>query len=309
MSKCLLSYENISSGDYKLQSLKQLSPKLKELKVFPYSTKEQQLESAKRASKMSIQGVQEKLSVKLSLTESVFKIVDTGGTYIIKPQNNRFEQLPENEDLTMHLTSIAGINVPVHGLVRSADNQLSYFIKRFDRYGRGKKRALEDFAQLQSKTRDTKYNSSIEQVIKTIHQYTTFPKIEFLEFYKRFLFNFIVGNEDMHLKNYSLLEIDGVYKLAPAYDFLNTTIALHNPKEESALPLKGKKRNFTPKDLTSYLPNDLLQIPTKSSNKILNDLLAMAADFETIIVNSFLSKKNKDRYTKLVAKRLKILSL
>ena len=100
-----------------------------------------------------------------------------------------------------------------------------------------------------------------------------------------------------------------VYKLAPAYDFLNTTIALHNPKEESALPLKGKKRNFTPKDLTSYLPNDLLQIPTKSSNKILNDLLIAAASFETIIEKSFLSKDSKDRYAEVLEKRLKILSL
>ncbi len=307
MSKCLLSYNSIKSGEYDTQALKKLSPSLKEMKIFPYSTKEQQIESAKRASKMSIQGVQEKLSVILSVAEGIFKIVDTGGTYIIKPQNDRFEQLPENEDLTMHLASIAGITVPTHGLVRSTDNQLSYFIKRFDRYGRGKKRALEDFAQLQSKTRDTKYDSSVEQVIKTIYRFATFPKVEVLEFYRRFLFNFIIGNEDMHLKNYSLLETDGVYKLAPAYDYLNTTIAMHNPKEESALPLKGRKRSFTKKNLTSHLPNDLLQISKKNSNKILEDLLLATTSFRTVVEKSFLSKENQNNYTELIENRLKIL--
>lgn len=307
MRKCLLSYNSISTGNYNLESLKKLSTGLKELNTFPYSIREQQLESAKRASKMSIQGVQEKLSVKLAVSQGLFKIVDTGGTYIIKPQNDRFEQLPENEDLTMHLAAIAGINVPPHGLIRSSDDQLSYFIKRFDRYGRAKKRALEDFAQLQFKTRDTKYDSSVEQVIKTIEKYATFPRVELLDFYRRFLFNFLIGNEDMHVKNYSLLETDGVYKLAPAYDFLNTTIALHNPKEESALPLKGKKRNFTKKILLSYLPETLLQIPNNQAEEIVAKLITSTDLFVPMINKSFLSDANKTRYIELLEQRLLIL--
>ena len=108
----------------------------------------------------------------------------------------------------------------------------------------------------------------------------------------------------MHLKNYSLLEIDGVYKLAPAYDFLNTTIALHNPKEESALPLKGKKRNLTHKLLTSYLPLEVLEILPVHSEEIVKKFLLLENDFLSMINKSFLSERNKDLYSELLVSRL-----
>lgn len=129
----------------------------------------------------------------------------------------------------------------LNGLVYSKVNSLTYFIKRFDRIGHNKKLALEDFAQLSGEDRHTKYKSSMENVIAIIEQFCTFPKIEFVKLFKLTLFNFLVGNKDMHLKNFSLITKDRKISISPAYDLLNSTIAQKNTKEEIALPLKGKK--------------------------------------------------------------------
>ena len=199
--------------------------------------------------KMSVQGVQPKLSAVLRASDETFEIVDSGGLYIIKPQNPAFPELPENEDLTMRMAAVAGIDVPLHGLLRCKDGGLSYFVKRFDRIGRKGKVAVEDFAQLSGNSRDTKYNFSVEKLISVL-DYCTFPKVERVKFLKRCLFNWITGNEDMHLKNYSLITRNSKVGLAPAYDFLNFTVVYRfmgkkwSEIEESALPLAGKKRKL-----------------------------------------------------------------
>ena len=102
---------------------------------------------------MSIQGVQPKLSAKLNVKDKVFDIVDRGGEYILKPQNNFYPELPENESLTMKLAELIGIEVPLSGMIYSSDGKFTYFIRRFDRYGRNKKLSVEDFAQLAGKSR------------------------------------------------------------------------------------------------------------------------------------------------------------
>lgn len=115
----------------------------------------------------------------------------------------------------MKMAAKCGIATPVHGMIYSNDGTLSYFIKRFDRQGINKKIPLEDFAQLAEEKRETKYSYSIEKVIKLLDTFCTFPKIEKGKFVKRFLFNFLVGNEDMHLKNYSLISKDDKYRVKP----------------------------------------------------------------------------------------------
>ena len=111
---------------------------------------------------------------------------------------------PVRLDLTMRLAAAAGIEVPVHGLLRSIDGSFTYFIKGLDRDGRDRL-PVEDFAQLSGEGRDTKYDSSMEKVADVIDQFCTFPAIERVKLFERTLFNFLVGNEDMHLKNFSLL--------------------------------------------------------------------------------------------------------
>lgn len=177
MNRCPITYQFCNSK-YSKSGLNKLNPKLTDLEDLPYSAYEQRQESAFRAGKMSIQGVQPKLSAKLSTKTQTLEIVDAGGTYIIKPQHETFIQIPENEDLTMKMAKLAGIEVPMTGLIYSKDGSLSYFIKRFDRYGKNNKYQLEDFAQLTGNTRDTKYDSSMEKLIPVIEEYCTFPMLE-----------------------------------------------------------------------------------------------------------------------------------
>jgi serine/threonine-protein kinase HipA len=139
MSRCPITYGECEGGKYSLKGLKKLSPRLKNLKDFPFSAEEQVKEAIARAAKMSIQGVQPKLSVRLDLKNEIFEIVDTGGRYIFKPQTKNYKEVPENEDVTMRLAELIGIDVPLHGMVFSKDNTLTYFIRRFDRVGRNKK--------------------------------------------------------------------------------------------------------------------------------------------------------------------------
>ena len=97
------------------------------LNDFPYDAGQQRQEAVVRAGKMSIQGVQPKLSVRLDAKAGVFVIVDQGGRFVLKPQHATYPNLPENEGLTMHLAKLCGIEAPVSGIVRSADGTWSYF--------------------------------------------------------------------------------------------------------------------------------------------------------------------------------------
>ncbi|MBT3935306.1 MAG: HipA domain-containing protein, partial [Bacteroidetes bacterium] len=230
MNRCPISYAKCE-GKYSREGLKTLSTKLLDLNDLEYSADEQRLEAARRSGRMSIQGVQPKISAVLNIKEQKFDVVDIKGKYIIKPQHHIYPQLPENEDLTMKMASACGIETPVHGMIYSSDGSLSYFINRFDRQGRGNKLPMEDFAQLAGETRNTKYNYSTEKLIKLIDNFCTFPYLEKVKFYKRFLFNFLTGNEDMHLKNYSLITRNDKVEFSPAYDFLNSSIVIGTDAE------------------------------------------------------------------------------
>ncbi len=304
MNKCPISYESCEEDSYSKAGLKYLSKNLLSLNPLPYSASEQRQEALNRASKLSIQGVQPKLSAILSIKNQAFEIVDQFGTYIIKPQNDLFLELPENEDLTMKMAKLFKIEVPIHGLVYSKDNSLSYFIKRFDRYGINEKYQTEDFSQLTGNSRDTKYNYSMEKTIQVINDYCTFPAIEKIEFFKRILFCFITGNEDMHLKNFSLITRIGKTTLAPAYDFLNSSIAIKNSQEEMALSLKKKKSNFKSSDFINYFAKERLEINDKSIEKVLNEMNKNISDWKQLIEISFLSIEMKNKYLNLIENRI-----
>lgn len=307
--RCPITYEEISTGRYSTRGLRLLDRNLTQLQSLPFTAEEQRYEAARRAGKMSIQGVQAKLSARLNVKDGAFEIVDAGGQYILKPQSPTYPELAQNEDLTMRLAAIAGIEVPLHGMLYSKDDSLTYFIKRFDRAGRGRKHALEDFAQLQRMTRDTKYNSSMEQVAATIEQYCTFPAVEKVKLFRLTLFSFLVGNEDMHLKNFSLIQLEGKVELAPAYDLINTTIALGGTPEEMALPLHGKKRNLTRSDLLDYFATERLGLTERTTTIVLGELKRLANEYKQSVRISFLSEEMKNAYTTLVAERISRLGL
>lgn len=303
MNRCPISYELCGTAKYSEKGLRMIAPKLTYLNDLPYTAAELRQEAANRAKKLSIQGVQPKLSATISVVEQEFKIVDQFGTYIIKPQNDLFPQLPENEDVTMRMAKIFGLEVPLHGMLYAKDGSLSYFIKRFDRYGRGKKLATEDFAQLTGKSRDTKYRFTMEKLIPVLDQYCSFPAIEKADFFKRILFCYVTGNEDMHLKNFSLITKSGKTTLTPAYDFLNSSIAIKNPVEEIALTLNGKKNNFKANDFLEYYAKDRLQLNEKTIEKILEQMQKAIPKWKKLIEISFLSEDMKMKYLNLLEVR------
>ena len=267
------------------------------------------MEAIKRAGKMSIQGIQPKVITKLNFKESSFEIVDSGGEYIMKPQSADYPELPQNEDVTMRLAAMVGIETPLHGLIYSKDSSLTYFIKRFDRIGKKQKRAVEDFAQLSGNTRETKYRSSMENVAKLIEEFCTFPVIEKVKLFRLTLFSYLIGNEDMHLKNFSIINREAKIELSPAYDLLNSTIAIGNAQEELALPLSGEKKNLTRKIFMEYFGKERLGLQPKVVESILEDFHETIPQWTDLLEISFLSSAMKKKYFKIIEERSAVLEI
>jgi len=309
MNRCPITYTPCGENRYSDAGLRLLSPELNTLKDLEYTAEEQRKEAYNRASKMSIQGVQPKLSVRLNIREGKFEVVDKGGKYILKPQHHLYPQMPENEDLTMRLADEIGLEIPLHGLLWSKDSTLTYFIKRFDRKGQNDKVPVEDFAQLAGLSRDTKYNYSMEKVVDVINRYCTFPAIENLKLFKMVIFNYLIGNEDMHLKNFSIITEDGKVTLSPCYDLVNSTIEYKKQDEEIALPLKGKKKHLTRNLLVDYFGMERCELTSKSIEKVLETIASSVPKWKELIDISFLSKEMKGKYHDLLDARLSILKI
>lgn len=306
--RCPISYELIpASQKYSTTGLKTLSPRLSELHDLPFTEAELRSESAKRSNKMSIQGVQAKVSALLNIVSNRFEIVDINGSYILKPPSDFYPEVPQNEDLTMRLASMVGIEIPLHGMVYAKDGSLTYFIRRFDRVGKKNKLNVEDFAQLSQHSRDTKYRSSMEKVIAIINENCTFPQVEKQKLFLRTLFNFLIGNEDMHLKNFSLITRDNIITLSPAYDLLNTTIAIGKAKDEIALPLRGKKNNLNAKDFIAYFGLEKLELTSLVIEKTLASIKVQFSPWQELIRNSFLSNSMQEKYLALLHDRASVL--
>jgi len=302
MNRCPITYEPCD-GLYSSDGLKRLSRQLTNLQPLFFTARELRQEAAARADKMSIQGVQPKLSARLLVSEQRFALVDQGGQYILKPQTADYAQVPENEDLTMRLAALVGIEVPLHGLLHGRDGAMTYFIKRFDRIGRKGKLHVEDFAQLAGRNRETKYRSSMEQLVRLIESYCTFPVPEKMKLLRLTLFNFLVGNEDMHLKNFSIIRKQDVISLTPAYDLLNTTIVLPRAEEELALPLNAKKNKLKREDFLDYFAKGRLELTTKVIDKMLDEFRKVRPEWEALVGISFLADEKKQKYLGILDER------
>lgn len=309
MNRCPITYEPCGDNRYSVNGLKLLSPSLISLKDLEYTADEQRQEAFNRASRMSVQGVQPKLSARLNVREGRMEIVDTGGRYILKPQHDFFQEMPQNEDLTMKLADVIGLNIPLHGLIWSKDNSLTYFIRRFDRKGQSEKIPVEDFAQLAGLTRDTKYDYSLEKVVSLVNTFCTFPAVEKLVLFKLIIFGYLTGNDDMHLKNFTVITEDGITRLSPCYDLVNTTIEYKTPDEETALPLMGCKKKLTRQILVDYFGMERCELPVKSIDKVLETVDLAFPKWKELIAISFLSEGMKEKYIGLLQKRLAILNM
>lgn len=308
MSRCPITYEEITTGQYSKRGLNKLNPALDHLRPLPLERREQIQEAQQRMTKMSIAGVQPKLSAQLSIKNQTFEIVDRHGSYILKPELSDYEEVPQTEDLTMRMAAACGIEVPLHGLIYAKDDSMLYVIRRFDRTGRAGKIHVEDFAQVAGLTRETKYDYSTEKMVDLIEKYCTFPMVEKMKLFRRILFCWLVGNEDMHLKNFSLIHRKEKIELSPAYDLLNTTMVLANPTEEMALPLQGKKSNFSREIFFDYFGKERLGLNAKVLGNIEEEIREVFPEWERLIEISFLSQNMKEAYYDVLEQTREVLN-
>ena len=210
--------------------------------VLPYQTPqlneevaEQFIENRKR---ISISGVQEKLS--LILEKNHLRLTKDGeqGTYILKPiprDLKKVDQVPANEHLTMQIAKqLYGINSAENAMIFFKNGSPAYITKRFDIRPDGTKLGKEDFASLAGKTKDStganfKYEYSYEELGLLIQKFVSAWRVEIEKYFSLVLFNFLFSNGDAHLKNFSLLESSkGDYLLSPAYDLVNTRLHVND---------------------------------------------------------------------------------
>ena len=306
MSKCLYCYKKLGEGEvdfHKRCSKKFFGvPTAPEL---PYSLDELDTLAAQVIkSQTTLTGVQAKLSLHLDRHEGSKRLTIVGlwGDFIFKPQTQSYKTLPENEDLTMHLAEIAKIKVVPHTLIRLQDGTLGYLTKRIDRTSEGGKIPMEDMCQLTERQTEYKYKSSYEQIAKVIAKHSYVPLLDLTDFYEQVFFNWLVGNNDMHLKNYSLYAPTGKWVLTPAYDLLN--VSMVNPKdtEELALTLNAKKKRIKKSDFVRAMETS--GISSKVFDNILAKYRKLLPKFNEIIDLSFLDKEDKEIYKQSITSRL-----
>jgi serine/threonine-protein kinase HipA len=192
-------------------------------------------------------------------------------------------------------------------MIWAKDDTLTYFIKRFDRKGQKDKVPIEDFAQLAGLSRDTKYNYSMEKVVQLVDAHCTFPAVEKVKLFKLVLFCFITGNEDMHLKNFSIINQNGKIEISPCYDLLNTTIEINNASEELALTLKGRRKNLTKQMLIEYFGGESCELNDKVITNAVNSMIDAKPKWMEAIKHSFLSDEMKEKYIDVVESRFERL--
>lgn len=261
----------------------------------------------------TVTGVQKKLSLHLFSDEKQprLTLVNYPNGYILKPQVQEFEALPEAEQLVMCMADAAGIATVPHALIR-ANGQFAYITKRIDRVIDGaeiRKIAMEDFCQLDLRLTQDKYRGSYERCAKVIERYSTQRGLDMSELFIRLVFSFIVGNSDMHLKNFSLIESEAGsedYHLSQAYDLLPVNVIMPEDKEQFALTMNGKKRNLRRKDFLVFA--SACGIPEKAAEKMIARLLRMKPKFMELCATSFLPEHMKEQLCALIEERCSMLS-
>lgn len=310
MSKCLYCYKELVDGevDFHKSCAKKFFG-MQNAPELPYSLNDLDTLAAQVIkSQTTLTGVQAKLSLHIDRHEGSRRLTIVGlwGDYIFKPQTQTYKNLPENEDLTMHLAEIAKIKVAPHSLIRLQDGTLGYLTKRIDRTSDGSKIPMEDMCQLTERQTEYKYKSSYEQIAKVIAQYSYVPLLDLTDFYEQVFFSWLVGNNDMHLKNFSLYAPKGKWLLTPAYDLLNVSMANPKDTEEMALTLNGRKKRITKSDFVSAMT--LSGIAPKVFDNMLEKYRKLLPKFHSMIDMSFLDDECKEAYKQGITSRLERIS-
>ncbi len=312
--KCLHCYKPLSDGevDYHKGCARRIFESAI-VPVLPY-TRANIKELAREivAASTTVTGVQAKLSLDVSRGKAGdaqrFTIVGLWGKYILKPQTDRFANLPENEDLTMHMAEAAGIKTVPHSLIRFADGELCYITRRIDRTRQGGKIAMEDMCQLSERLTEDKYKGSYERIAKLIRQHSAAPLLDVVNFWEVVVFSWLTGNADMHLKNFSLYRPADNYILTPAYDLLSTVLAMPEDDEELALTLNGKKKRIRRNDFEKAMLENGMK--DNAIAKLFDRFSKSVPKWHGLINESFLPKALQKAYhdkIDIMARRLSII--
>ncbi len=315
MTKCLFCYDKLTEKeDIKQEFHQRCSKKFYNSKNPPKLEYEQSdmiaLAEKVVKSQRTVTGVQAKLSLDRKKMggdsgRERFTIVGLWGKYILKPQTNQYKELPEIEDLTMHLAESVKINTVPHALIRLKSGELAYITRRVDRFKKSKYH-MEDMCQLTERQTEHKYKGSYEQIAKAIDLYASNPGLDKVNFYELVLFCYLTGNNDMHLKNFSLLKNDEKeYNLCPAYDLVASELVVVGDDEELALNLNSKKKKIRKQDFETAMHTS--GINTKAAQNIFSKFKEVKATWFDIIDKSFLSNEMKIDYKKMLNKKFSIL--
>lgn len=312
MNRCLYCYQELepeNKSDYHSRCNKtffgtEIAP------ILPYSLNEM-AELAKKTVELSITipGVQPKLSLSFIQSElndghnGRLTIMDAlDGNYILKPQNLAYEQMPENEHLSMKLAELFKIETVPSNMIKLASGELCYITKRIDRTSENRKIHMIDFLQILEL--EDKYKGTMEQVGKTIGHLSVNELLDKLRFFELSIFNFIIHNNDMHLKNFSMYLSNYGWILSPAYDLINVKIIIPKDDEETALLLGGKKKNFTKTYFDRF--GNLLGLNDKQINFVYKKLNKWLPNAEKLIDISFLTEEKKKEYKSLINERVNV---
>ena len=260
---------------------------------------------------VSVPGVQAKLS--MSLVKEKKEKSDTrltvvgalGGQYIFKPPSERFLEMPQNEHVTMRMAEAFGIRVVPSSLIRLASGELSYITKRVDRTEGGEKIHMLDMFQITEAF--DKYKSSMEKVGKAIDSYSENTLLDKVFYFELALYSFLSGNNDMHLKNFSMIESSSGWVLAPAYDLLNVALIFPEDTEELALTLAGKKKKLQQEQFEQLGIG--LGLTEKQINGAFKRIVKNKSKALEWVDRSFLSGDMKAAYKEVLEAKFKQLGL
>lgn len=257
---------------------------------------------------LTVPGVQKKMSLHLDNEgdKPRLTLINYPTGYILKPASEDYPCLPEAEYLVMQMAEKAGIKTVPHALIRikAQDNAYAYITKRIDRKDE-KMLAMEDFCQLDGRLTEDKYKGSYERCAKIIRRYSSRTGLDITELFIRVVFSYIVGNSDMHLKNFSLIETDEnnrQYILSDAYDMLPVNTVNPADTEQTALTLNGKKRNLHRNDFLKFAES--CGIDRQIAERLIDRLKRYNSTFLSMIDDSYLYDEIKNNMSELILNRI-----
>ena len=264
------------------------------------------------SSHIAVTGVQPKLSLSLihdTLQKANRKRLTVvgalGGNFILKPPTVHYPELPANEHLTMKMASLFGIETVPCSLIRLGSGELAYITKRIDRTDEGSKIHMLDMFQITDAV--DKYKGSMERVGKAIAEYSSNTLLDKLRYFEVVLFCYLTGNNDMHLKNFSLFQQLDHWALSPAYDLLNVSLANPKDTEEMALTIEGKKRRLSRKMFERFGLG--LGLNSKQIEGVFGRFQKQIPAALDLCERAFLSQESKEGYLEIFRLRCAKLSI